>query len=339
MSTYKAESFENLIEKHYLLLRKKSFEIKKKVIVIAGPTGVGKTKLSISIAQILNGEIISADSMQVYKGMNIGTAKATIEEQKKVLHHLIDLKNINESFNVSEYYTEAHRACREILLKGHVPIVVGGSGFYLHAFLYGSPLGPSSNPELRKDLEQQLNELGTGSLFERLQILDPDYAKTITAKDKHKIVRALEIISITKKKVSEIPKPDISNIPLYNYRLWFLHYPKEILYERVNQRCEDMIRAGFIDEVEILKNEGIENNYSASQSIGYKQCLKFLKSNQTDADKKIFIDEFKQASRKYVKRQFTWFKKEPNFRWLNLQEIGFDKAMEFILQDYEQSMN
>ncbi|NGX63690.1 MAG: tRNA dimethylallyltransferase [Candidatus Anoxychlamydiales bacterium] len=337
---YNTEDIEEQVTKLYLPLRqKKQNDIaQKKVIVIAGPTAVGKTDTAISIAQILGAEIISADSMQVYKGMDIGTAKASKDEQENAKHHLVDIKDINESFNVSEFYRESHIACRQILAKGQVPIVVGGSGFYIHAFLYGPPLGPPSNAEIRKKLEEKLNEMGADVLFERLQMLDPEYAKTITHKDRHKIIRALEIIAITKQKVSEIPKPNLEQKPLYNYRLWFLYLPKEILYEKVNKRCDEMIKQGFIEEVKALKEKGLENNYSASQAIGYRQCLKFLNSKQSLDDKLIFIDEFKKATKKYIKRQFTWFKKEPNFRWLNLQELGLEKAKEYILQDYEQSM-
>lgn len=337
---YNTDNIEDQVAELYLPLRKKNQneKAKKKVIVIAGPTGVGKTDLSIEIAQVLGGEIISADSMQVYIDMDIGTAKASEEQQKKVEHHLLDIKEITDSFNVSDFYRKAHRACRQILLKGKVPMVVGGSGFYIHSFLYGPPLGPPSNPEIRKKLEEQLDKMGMDFLFERLQMLDPEYAKTITHKDKHKIIRALEIMSISKQKVSEIPKPDVEQKPLYNFRLWFLAQPKEDIYEKVNIRCDEMIEKGFIEEVKKLKDKGLESNYSASQAIGYRQCLKYLNSNQTLDDRLSFIDEFKKASKKYIKRQFTWFKKEPNFRYLNLKEIGLEKAKEYILQDYEQSM-
>jgi len=336
---YKTENIKDLINEYYLPFRKKikQDQKKKKVIVIAGPTAVGKTNLAISIGEILGGEIISADSMQVYKNMDIGTAKADKEQQKKVYNHLIDIKNINENFNVFEYYRSSHFACRQILLKEHVPIVVGGSGFYIHSFLYGPPMGPPSNPEIRKKIEDQLEQIGLEALYERLQMVDPDYAKTITQRDKHKILRALEIITITRQKVSEIPVPNTDQTPLYNFRLWFVYFPKEILYEKVNERCDEMIEKGFIEEVKQLEKEGLRNNCSASQAIGYKQCLKYLKTKQTKEDRINFIDEFKKASRKYVKRQFTWFKKEPHFRWLNLNEINIEKAKEFILQDYEQS--
>jgi len=324
----------------YLPLRKKTEVLnkKKKVIVIAGPTAVGKTEMSLEIAEILGGEIISTDSMQVYKGMDIGTAKASEKEQKKIKHHLIDTKDISQWYNVTDYYRDAHIACRKILFKGLVPILVGGSGFYIHSFLYGYPLGPPSDPEIRKKIEKQILDLGVKVFYERLQLLDPKYAKTISHNDRHKIIRAFEIMLISKKKVSDIPKPKINKEFLYNYRLWFLYMPKEILYKQIDKRCDEMIAKGFIDEVKKLKQKGLEENFSAKGAIGYRQCLEYLNTGQTKQDLKNFIDEFKKATKKYVKRQFTWFKKEPHFRWINICELGKEKVKEFILQDYEQSM-
>ena len=329
---------QDLFDKEHLPLSVKydSCGRKKRVIVIAGPTAVGKTNLSIDIAKILDGEIISSDSMQVYKEMDIGSAKPTIDQRNEVSHHLVDIRDISQTFNVAEFYYEAHRACREIILKGKVPIVVGGSGFYLHTFLYGPPLGPPSDGEIRKRLEMQLKTIGSSALYERLQMLDPEYAQTITEHDKHKIVRALEIIAITQKKVSEIPKPKKLQDDDYNFRCWFLYMPKEILYQKVDRRCDEMIVNGFIEEVERLEEKGFRGNFSASQAIGYRQCLEYLLTNQTEEDMLEFIRVFKKASRHYVKRQFTWFKKEPFFRWLDIYDLGIERVKEFICQDYEQ---
>ncbi len=338
MSIYKAKHIEDLVDL-YLPLRKKIPQAnkRKKIIVIAGPTAVGKTDLSIDIAKILAGEIVSADSMQIYKNMDIGTAKASVEQRKQIPHHLIDIRNIKDNFNVSEYFREAHKACRQIFTNGKVPIVVGGSGFYIHAFLYGPPLGPPSNPNIRKTIEKQMDLMGPEALYEKLEMLDPEYATTITANDRHKIVRALEIITLTKKKVSEIPKPKVIESDMYNFRLWFLHYPKEVLYAKIDKRCDEMLKSGLIEEVKKLKVEGLLDNYSASQAIGYRQTLNYLNTGQTKEDEIAFINEFKQASKRYVKRQFAWFKKEPNFRWLDLSKISIEKAKEYILQDYEQN--
>ena len=337
MSIYKLEHVE--MGRIYLPLKKRvNQNVKKqKVIVIAGPTAVGKTDISISIAKILNAEIISADSMQVYKNMDIGTAKVTKEEQKLIPHHMIDLIEINQSFNVKDYFDRAYEELKKIIAKNKVPIIVGGSGFYIHVFLYGLPLGPPSDPIIRRQLEEKLQNFGAESLYERLQLLDPKYAKTITERDKHKIVRALEIIMITNKKVSDIPKPSNSLNDIYDFRLWFLDLPRDLLYKKIDQRCDEMIKKGFIEEVEKLKKIGIEKNHSASQAIGYRQCLNYLNSQRSNEERERFIQEFKKASRKFVKRQYTWFKKEKNFRWIDLNSVGMERAMEYILQDYEQS--
>lgn len=306
---------------------------KKKVIVLAGPTAVGKTRASLSIAQAIGGEVVSADSMQVYMGMDIGTAKVSKEERFKIPHHLIDARDLHETFNVVDFYQECLQSLREIFAKGHAPIVVGGTGFYIHALLYGPPSGPPSTPEVRSFLEKEMQEKGSHLLYERLRAFDPEYAKTITQSDRHKIIRALEIISITQQKVSSFqPSTDVLN---YDFRCWFLYMPREILYPLIEKRCDKILEDGFIEEVRALRSEGLESNLSASQAIGYRQCLEYLKTQQTDEDFQRFVREFKKASRHYAKRQFTWFRKEPLFRWLDLAKTPFEAALEMILQDYE----
>lgn len=307
---------------------------KKKLIVLAGPTGVGKTKISLKIAQVLGGEIISADSMQVYRGMDIGTAKVKHEERGSIRHHLIDSCDLDETFNVVEFYQEARQALREVYARDHVPIVVGGTGFYIHALIYGPPQGPASVPHVRESLEKEMNEKGSLVLYERLKTLDPEYAKTITFRDKHKIIRALEIMSLSEKKVSSF-MPSTHSFEDFDFRCWFLYMPKEELYPLIDHRCERMIAEGFVEEVKKLKNEGLCQNSSASQAIGYRQCLEFLNTPQSADDWLQFIDKFKQASRRYAKRQLTWFRKEPSFRWLNVHKLGLDHTIEMILQDYE----
>jgi len=310
---------------------------RKKVIVIAGPTGVGKTQLSLIIAKAMGGEIISSDSMQVYRGMDIGTAKPTTQERLEVPHHLIDSRDLDEGFNVVDFYKEANQAIKEIFAKGGVPIVVGGTGFYIHSLIYGPPSGPPSSPEVRKSLEEEMNEKGSQILYDRLKSLDPDYASSITQRDRHKIVRALEIISLTNQKVSTLPKPKTENTDLYDFRCWFIYMPTEILYPRIEMRCDKMIADGFVEEVRELEKNGLRKNSSAAHAIGYRQCLEFLNSPQSQEDWDRFVMTFKQASRRYAKRQFTWFRKEPLFRWLNVHKVSFENAIETIIQDCEQS--
>ncbi len=308
---------------------------KKRVIVLSGPTCCGKSALAMELAQAMDGEIISADSMQVYRGMDIGTAKASLEERLLVPHHLIDIRDIQENFNVVDFYYEARQAIQQILDRGNVPIVAGGSGFYLHALLYGPPSGPPSIPEVRKSLEEEIERLGSDALYERLIQLDPQYAKTITRNDKQKIVRALEIMTLTNKKVSKLSWKGRRKPQNYDFRCWFIHRPKDKLYERIDQRCEQMLEAGFLEEVRKLDQAGIRQNSSASQAIGYRQALDFLQTAQTPADYEHFVKVFKQATRHYAKRQFTWFRKEPLFRWLDVDLHDHEVVFDIIKKDYE----
>ncbi|MES2345785.1 MAG: tRNA (adenosine(37)-N6)-dimethylallyltransferase MiaA [Chlamydiota bacterium] len=309
--------------------------VHKKIIVIAGPTAVGKSRLSLTIAKAIGGEIISADSMQVYRGMDVGTAKVKPEELGVIRHHLVDSREIQEEYNVVQFYHEAHQAIKEVFARGHVPIVVGGTGFYIHALLYGPPNGPPSMEGIRTSLEQELEEHGAEMLYERLRRFDPDYAVTITQRDKHKIIRALEIIALTNQKVSSFSKETPHEVEDYDFRCWFVYFPKEILYKRIEERCDQMIQEGLIDEVRQLEKEGLRENRSASQAIGYRQALEFLESAQTEKDWVQFVSAFKQASRRYAKRQFTWFRQKTRFRSLNMNEISEELVVETILQDYE----
>jgi tRNA dimethylallyltransferase len=325
---------------HFTLTQKQNLEPrskKKKIIIIAGPTAVGKTQLSLRIAKAIGGEIISADSMQVYRSMDIGTSKVSAKEREQVQHHLIDSRDLDESFNVAEYYCEASQAIKEILDRGAVPIVVGGTGFYIHSLIYGPPSGPPSDPKLRQMFEDEMASKGTQIMYEKLKDLDPDYALTITQNDRHKIIRGLEILFITRKKISELPVASSENRENYDFRCWFVYLPKEVLYPRIEMRCDQMIAEGFVEEVKRLEKEGLSKNSIASQAIGYRQCLTYLNSPQNQEDWDQFIDAFKQASRRYAKRQFTWFRKEPLFRWLNIEKISLEHVSEVIIQDYELS--
>ncbi len=307
---------------------------RKKIIIIGGPTAAGKSDFALKLAKELGGEIISGDSMQVYRGMDIGTAKPSAEEQKEVPHHIIDIHDVKDPFNVVDFYYEARHICQQILAREAVPIIVGGSGFYLHALIYGPPAGPPSVLELRKSLEKEMEERGSEAMYAQLMQLDPQYANTITKNDKQKIVRALEIMRLTGKKVSKISWQGRRKPQNYDFRCWFLHRPRDILYKRIDHRCEKMLEMGLIEEVQRLEAEGIKENSSAAQAIGYKQTLDYLASPQTKADYKHFVEKFQQASRNYAKRQFTWFRKEPLFRWLDLDMHDAETALDMVIQDY-----
>ncbi len=307
----------------------------KKIIVLSGPTGSGKTAISLELAERLGAEVISADSMQVYRGMDIGTAKATKEEQARVPHHLIDIRDISEPLNVKEYYNEAMQAARDILLRGKTPILVGGTGFYIHAFLYGPPQGPGCDPAVRELLKHEEERYGIDLLYDKLAKFDPEYAKTISPNDRHKILRALEIIEISGKKVSSFEWKSKKMQSFFDFRNWFLYWPREILYKRLEKRCDEMLKYGLLEEVVNLDRQGIRNNYTASQAIGYRQTLDFLDTAQTPKDYEVYVTNLKTASRHLAKRQFTWFRKEPGFEWLNLAELSTDEVVEIILQDFE----
>ncbi|MCX6995219.1 MAG: tRNA (adenosine(37)-N6)-dimethylallyltransferase MiaA [Chlamydiae bacterium] len=305
---------------------------KPKVIILAGPTAVGKTALSLILAGLLSKvEIISADSMQVYRGMDIGTAKASWKERLAVPHHLIDVREINDPYNVVDFFYDCQSRIADILKRNKIPIISGGSGFYLHSLLNGPPSGPPSVPLLRKKLEDECEELGIEHLFKRLKKLDTLYASTISTKDKQKIIRALEIISLTKQPVSAF-KPPIP--PSYDWRCWFLSRERKGLYERIEKRCDEMIAEGLLDEVTRLKREGILMNKSAMQSIGYRQSLNFLDSTQTLTDFASYKEDLKKCSRHLAKRQFTWFRTEPAYSWLELDTYDMEAVALQIIQDY-----
>ncbi len=308
----------------------------KKVIVLAGPTATGKSDLGVQLAKLLSGEIISADSMQVYRGMDIGTAKVSQEVRREVPHHLIDTQNIDQPCNVVDFCREAHQLLANIIARGRVPIIVGGTGFYIHSLIYGPPSGPPSVPKIREFLEGEMQKFGEELLFDKLQKLDPEYAHTITFRDKQKIVRALEIISITQQKVSCFKEnPNYSAmIRQYDFRRWFIYYPREILYPRIEMRCEKMIEQGLFTEIQRLMQQGLKSNPSASQAIGYKQGIEYLESAQTDQDFKVFLRKFKTASRQYAKRQFTWYRKEEEFSWVDLSQISREDIVQKIINDY-----
>lgn len=298
----------------------------QKVIVIAGPTACGKSEFALLLAQAVGGEIVSADSMQVYRGLDIGTAKVSAEDRIKVPHHLIDICEITDPFTVMEFYKRACQTIEEIHRRKAVAIVVGGTGFYLHTLLYGPPKGPPSLPQVRKELEEELKILGTEPLYERLRALDPDYAQTITCKDKHKIVRGLEIIS-SGQKVSTLPWRESSPEKKFNFTCWFFYRPREILHRRIEKRCQEMVEKGFLDEVERVKHL-LCQNLAAAQAIGYRQALHYLSSLPSKQSREEFMQKFIIASRQYAKRQLTWFRREPLFQWLDIDLLKFEDVVD-----------
>lgn len=306
----------------------------KRVIVLSGPTAVGKTRLSLELAERLNGEIVSADAIQVYQKMNIGTAKVTEAEQRRIPHYMIDVCDVTYPYNVKEFFDNARLAILSILDRGKVPIVVGGTGFYIHSLIYGPPSGPPSEPSIRAQLELDEEKFGIEYLYDKLRNFDPVYAATIMPSDRHKVLRGLEIIEISGKKVSDFSWRVRNPEGQFDFRLWFLYMPRPILYKRLEARCDEMLRNGLLEEVIELDRCGIRKNRAAAQAIGYKETLAYLDTVKAKSDYDAFVEKFKAASRHLVKRQFTWFRKEPHFRWVDITTIEEQALLDWICEDY-----
>lgn len=308
---------------------------KKTVILLSGPTGSGKTDVSLQLAPMVNGEIISVDSMQVYRGMDIGTAKISWEKRQLIPHYLIDICHVQETFNVVDFYYQAIHACQSILDRNKVPILVGGTGFYFHVFLSGPPEGPPADFAFRERLESCVQEQGVKSLYQVLQEKDFAYSQTITKNDKNKIIRALEIIHLTGKKVSEHAWSSQIDVPKdFHCRCWFLSPPKELLKDRIYSRCAYMLQAGLIQEVETLIQQGIQDNPTASKAIGYREWIQFLNigspQHMYESTKELFL----KNSWRYTKKQRTWFKRYHLFQELATFGMTVKGIAERIANDY-----
>lgn len=282
----------------------------KKVLVIAGPTAVGKTALSIQLAKQLDGEIISGDSMQVYKGLDIGTAKATKEERAGVPHYLIDCREWSETYSVADFQKEGRRMIDEIIKKGKLPIVVGGTGLYIQALLYDFELGAKDeSTEIRESYERFAKENGNEKLWALLQKKDPKAAESIHYNNQKKIIRALEVFDKTGYSIltpRETPKP------LYDYFLVGLETDRTLLYERIDQRVELMLDSGLLKEAAQLYEEQPQQSI---QGIGYKEFFPYFEGKEDLEDA---VAQVKQNSRRYAKRQLTWFKNRMNANWWDL---------------------
>lgn len=289
----------------------------------------GKTALSIELAKKINGEIISCDSMQVYREMDIGTAKVTKEEAKGVKHYLIDCVSPNERYTVSDFKKDSEEAIKEILSKGKMPIVVGGTGLYVNSLIYGIEY-----QEMEFDLAYR-NELmdiasteeGLNSLYKKAQEIDPEAMKIISKNDKKRIVRVLEIYKATGKNKTEQEKLSRQKEVEYDYKVFVVNMDREKLYNRINKRVDLMIENGLIEEVKRIYNKYNEFP-TAMQGLGYKEVVEYL---QHEISKEEMIEKIKQESRHYAKRQITWFRKDKSFVWLN-SEDGIEENINIILK-------
>lgn len=308
---------------------------RKKAIVIAGPTGVGKTALSIHLSKILAAEIVSCDSMQVYQDMDIGTAKPTKEQKQLAQHHLIDVCPIDRTYNVSDFFQDAKKAAESIAARNRIPIFVGGTGFYIDAIIHGPPVGPPADLKIRAELDIEVERRGPEPLYDRLFQLDPDYARSVTPRDRHKIIRGLEIMILSGKKVSDF-QPKLHSVGLdFDFHCWFLHMDRNRLYKRIEKRCEQMIEEGLLDEVDSLMEQGLLENHNASKAIGYKQSIAYLQGSRSQDDYQDFVQQFKTATKRYAKKQYTWFRKKEEFRWLDLDKYNFHQLIQLVLRDFD----
>ncbi len=296
---------------------------KKKVIVICGPTASGKTKLGIELAKKLDGEIVSCDSMQIYKDMDIGTAKPTTEERKEAAHHLIDFVNPNERYSVAQFKTDATNCINDILLKNKTPILVGGTGLYINSLIYNIQY-----KEIETDLEyrKKLEEISIEELYKMAEKIDQQAVEKISSTDRKRISRILELYHTTGKTKTELEKESRKE-PEYDYRLFVLNMEREILYDRINKRVDIMIENGLIDEVKMLLKKYNEFP-TAMQGLGYKEVVAYLNNECTNQE---MIEKIKQESRRYAKRQLTWFRSYNDATWINaLEQDNAEKIIQSI---------
>lgn len=284
-----------------------------KPLVLLGPTAVGKTKLSLELAAELNGEILSADSMQVYRGMDIGTAKPTLEERQGIPHHLIDIRNPDEEWTVSDFIQQANSLTGQIAARGHLPIIVGGTGLYLWSLLEGFsfPITPADQA-----VRERLEKVDAAALFDKLSRVDPSAAAKIHANDKKRLIRALEVYELTGKPISELQKlrahPPHLSVGGHNYLLVGLNVPREELYVRIERRVDDMIAKGLVEEVKGLLAKGYSKELNSFQALGYKEAVDYLDGQW---DKKTMIEELKKRTRHFARRQLTWFRRFKDAAW------------------------
>lgn len=302
-----------------------------KVLAIVGPTAVGKTALAIRLAQALSGEIISGDSMQVYRHLDIGTAKATPEEQAAAPHHLIDVRDVTEQFTVAQFVTAAQKLIQEITARGHVPIIAGGTGFYLQALFDGLKLGAEApgDERIREQLRAEAQQQGAQALWQRLADLDPVAAGKIPPTNVRRTVRALEVIQVTGHLFSQ----QKNGGPQYDELYLALNTDRQLLYERINQRVDLMMSEGLLAEVRWLAQQG-GRNLPAATGIGYRELLPVL-----DEPEKLpaAVELVKQDSRHYAKRQLTWFRNQTTATWYDLVQQPEQYAQ--IMQQVTQWLN
>jgi len=295
--------------------------MKQPLIILTGPTAVGKTKLSIALAKAVNGEIISADSMQVYKRMTIGTAKILPEEMQGVPHHLIDVLEPSEEFNVVLFTKLAKQAMAECYTKGKIPILVGGTGFYIQAVLYDIDFTENDDDKsYREELEHLAETEGAAVLHERLKQIDAKAAEEIHPNNVKRVIRALEFYEKSGgQKISEHNEEQKQKESPYNFAYFVLNDDREVVYDRINRRVDLMIEQGLVAEVEALLKEGVSPEAISMQGLGYKEIVAYLNGECT-LEEAVYV--LKRDTRHFAKRQITWFKREEDVIWLNRPDFA-----------------
>lgn len=299
----------------------------QKLIVIAGPTAVGKSAVALELAKRLQSEIISADSVQVYRGLDIGTAKPTAAEQAQVPHHLLDLRDPQEAYTVAEYQQDARAAIAQVHQRGKIPLLVGGTGLYLRAVVWGFAFSDSGiNHELRKKLRSFAEKEGPEALHRKLIDVDPQTAHKLHPHDLRRVIRALEVYAQNRRPISEQVEKTPAK-PVYDTVQFVLTRPRESLYQRIEARVDNMIAAGFVREVQILLAKGVSPEVKAMQSLGYKQIVAYLTGQLTLAEA---IELIKRDTRRFAKRQLTWFRREQEIQWLDIEGMHLNEVVENI---------
>lgn len=312
---------------------------KKPLIILTGPTAVGKTKASIELAKAIGGEIISADSMQVYRHMDIGSAKITKEEMADVPHYLIDVLEPEEEFHVVRFQQMAKAAMADIYSRGKIPIIVGGTGFYIQALLYDIDFTENEGDSVyREKLEALAKEKGAAYLHGQLAMVDPKSAEEIHANNIKRVIRALEFYHQTGQKISEHNERERQKESPYQFCYFVLNDRRECLYERIDQRVDQMIRNGLVQEVQTLKERGCTKQMVSMQGLGYKEIFSYLEGD-CSLEEAVYI--IKRDTRHFAKRQLTWFKRERDVIWVQKDELNYDdkKLLQSLLESIKERMN
>lgn len=308
---------------------------KNKMIILTGPTAVGKTALSIALAGRVGGEIISADSMQVYKYMDIGSAKISTEEMHGIPHHLIDVLMPEEEFNVCRFKEMAKEALDGIYERGHIPIVAGGTGFYIQALLYDIDFSvEEEHSAVRMRLEAIETEKGSNYLHERLRMIDPVSADLIHPNNVKRVIRALEFHELNGYPISRHNEKERQKEAVYDYCYFVLNDDRSLLYQKIDERVDAMLARGLVKEVEALKEMGYHKNMVSMQGLGYKEILAYL-NGECSLDEAVYL--IKRDTRHFAKRQLTWFRREKNVIWINKPDFDYDdeKILNYMISEFE----